>query len=275
MTEKISAEAGIKGGKLEVTGKAASRLGHQLADLISPFSEVAGAAGDHINVWRQASLLRSLELAHKIAEAKGIAIKPVSPKFLIPWAEKASLEEDDQLAELWAVLLLSSMGDYDSTSNWVANVLSEIGPLEAKILKTTFESYNAYFDNSGFDEDNYHNVSALSVIQIVEDTELLLLVDTIDQSIKKVENFFDDNDFIMVPLRCHCRDPHTKYSSNISASSHLLREVELFAVEYLVTKGLFTKFTLQFHIDGSVFTSYSIESARLSPSGWKFMKRVT
>ena len=77
----------------------------------------------------------------KITEQQ-IAIEPVAPKTLTYWVEKASLEDNDALAEKWANLLISSMGDFDSTSIWSANVLSELGKPEAELMEELIKRYH-------------------------------------------------------------------------------------------------------------------------------------
>lgn len=134
INDEFSIEVGPKGGKLSLKGSSASRSSEQWADLFSPFSEIGGAIGDHIRIWRATSVACALEKAHAKAEKRGIDIRPASPKFLVHWAEKASLEDSEDLSDLWANLLLSAMGDFDSESLWCVNLLSEIGPTEARLL---------------------------------------------------------------------------------------------------------------------------------------------
>lgn len=132
--DEISAEASAQGGKLTAKGDGAARITNSVADLISPFSEIGGAIGEHIRVWRDYSLARTTARARELASQNNIEIRPVHPKALIPWAEGASREDDEILQEKWANLLLNSMGDFDASSVWAANLLSELGPREAQLL---------------------------------------------------------------------------------------------------------------------------------------------
>jgi hypothetical protein len=132
--DRISAEITPTGGSLEVKGDGAGRLTNQLADLLSIFSEPVGYLGDKFRVWRQVAVIRSLQRAQEIAQESGLALQPVSPKFLVNWVEKASLEDDDLLTDRWARLLLSGMGRSDHSHFWATNVLAELSPEEAKIL---------------------------------------------------------------------------------------------------------------------------------------------
>lgn len=132
--DKIGVE--VKPGSVAVSasGKAARRLGTQLADLISPFSGTFGLVGDHLQNYRQICAIKALVHAKQLAEEAGLEIHPVHPKFLLTWTEKASLEDDDELSKKWGNLLLSSMGDFDNQSIWAANILSEMGPDDALFL---------------------------------------------------------------------------------------------------------------------------------------------
>lgn len=133
--DEISAEASAKGGKLTAKGDGAARITNSVADLMSPFSEIGGAIGEHIRVWRDYSLAKTTARARELASQNGIDLKPVHPKALIPWAEGASREDDEAIQEKWARLLLNSMGDYNASSVWASNILGEIGSKEAALLE--------------------------------------------------------------------------------------------------------------------------------------------
>ena len=65
----------------------------------------------------------------------GTNANPIPTKALIPILEKASLEEPDSvLIEAWGNLLASASADYDAEVITFADVLSRIGPREAKII---------------------------------------------------------------------------------------------------------------------------------------------
>ena len=131
-TDSVTAEIKPRSGKLSAERE---QLSSQLADLISPFSEVMGAAGDHMKIWRKSSVVEKLAVAHRKAVEREIDIRPVAPKTLVHWAEKASLENDVKLSEKWANLLLTSMGDeFEASSVWATDVLAQLGAPEAKVL---------------------------------------------------------------------------------------------------------------------------------------------
>ena len=55
--------------------------------------------------FRAATFNTICELSNKYAEQQGIEIKPTPPKFLLPFIEKASLEDDTELQKKWMVLI--------------------------------------------------------------------------------------------------------------------------------------------------------------------------
>ena len=95
------------------------------------------------------------QIARKARErlaAEGIQPMPLPNKFLIPFLEKASLEEEDsELVDRWADLLASASAHPDRRHPRYPQILSEITSREARILRqvarTGFnESQNPYYD---------------------------------------------------------------------------------------------------------------------------------
>ncbi len=108
-----------------------------VADLFSPLTEIAGAIGDQVRVYRELNLKRSLARAKKTAEEEGIELSPPPLKFLVPYMEQCSLEPDDdeELASMWTNLLVSSATKYESEHNLFLRILGEMTSNEAKALQ--------------------------------------------------------------------------------------------------------------------------------------------
>lgn len=105
-----------------------------------------GLIGDKLAYYR---LERAIELQHKVErrlKEKGInARKYVPVSFGLPVLEKASIEEDDGLQQLWANLLANSMDPkYEGkiSRNFIS-ILSDIEPIDARILDTVIREYLA------------------------------------------------------------------------------------------------------------------------------------
>lgn len=89
--------------------------------------------------FRLATFNAICEYANKYAEKMGIEIKPTPPKFLLPFIEKASLEDDIDLQKKWAKLLVEAGKEYNSVYIQYANILSQISGEEAKVLKDIYD----------------------------------------------------------------------------------------------------------------------------------------
>ena len=79
--------------------------------------------------------------ARVVADQKGIEAHEVPLKFLVPFLEKASLEqENSELTHAWANLLVAAADEYDVVYQAYSNVLSQLGPAEVGIVKEFFEA---------------------------------------------------------------------------------------------------------------------------------------
>jgi hypothetical protein len=111
--------------------------------LLSPITHWAGLKGDQLAHKRQLLRIQQEETLAEIArrampriEALRKPIKPVPAKFLVPFLEKASLEEpDSRLVELWASLLVSAAKDYNPHFVHFANIISQLSAPQAKIFE--------------------------------------------------------------------------------------------------------------------------------------------
>lgn len=135
--DKFNIEVSGTGAKIATAGHGANRLTNALADFVSPVTETTGLVGDFLRYARdETRLLHTLRLARKKLDAEDRPADPVSKKFLVQWIEGASYEEDDNLSELWANLLVNSSGTFDSGSVWAAGILRAIGSKEGALIET-------------------------------------------------------------------------------------------------------------------------------------------
>jgi hypothetical protein len=105
-----------------------------------------GLIGDKLAYYR---LERAIELQQKVEKRlkeKGIDAKKYIPvSFGLPIFERATIEEDDNLQQLWANLLANSLDPkYGGkiTRNFVT-ILSDIEPIDARILDLVVREYVA------------------------------------------------------------------------------------------------------------------------------------
>lgn len=125
-----------------------------VCDLFSPLTELSGAIGDHIKIYRKLSVLKALKRAKNIAEKDNLQLETPPLKFLIPYLENVSLEEEknDTLIELWAKLLVSSSTSFQREYTLFIRILNELSSIEAKIFNyiaksSIHDSYKGYISH--------------------------------------------------------------------------------------------------------------------------------
>ncbi len=105
-----------------------------LTKISQPAVEVSGIVGDSLRYVRWKNSLDILEKAKNISAAKGIEPSKVPTKFLIPFLEESSLEDDDGLKNMWAALLANSSGNFSDKHKLYKDILSELSFDEAKFI---------------------------------------------------------------------------------------------------------------------------------------------
>lgn len=120
----------------EVWGDVAGLLGQ----VFGPAGQAGEWLSDKIRFYRFKSALKTLKKSKEIIEKEGVVIKELPIKFLIPFLEKCSLEEEDsELINKWANLLVSAGSEYKTNHPAFVDILSQIGPSEARLLKRIWE----------------------------------------------------------------------------------------------------------------------------------------
>jgi hypothetical protein len=137
--DRFRVKAGTDAVEVEASGNAASRLANSLADALSPFTGLLGAAGDELHYFRIARREKALSTvmrAKRLRETYGIPERPVSPKILAPWLEGASLEDDgkNDISEIWARLLATSPEEFSAEYAYFIDILRKIGAEDARTL---------------------------------------------------------------------------------------------------------------------------------------------
>ncbi len=120
----------------EIPAKSSGRLIDAVTDIFRPYSESRGLKADQIRLQREDVLL---EIAKKAAERiaiENLSIHALPNKFLIPFMEKASLEDGDSiLMDRWADLLVSSTIDPNKAHPKYVQILSEMTATDASLLR--------------------------------------------------------------------------------------------------------------------------------------------
>ncbi|WP_417483029.1 Abi-alpha family protein [Maricaulis sp.] len=125
-------------GKVDVTvgERSVDKLIDAVVDTFSPATEVLGALGDAVRLGRVEMAARITVRAKQIADANGLRLLAPPLKFLVPYYERASLEEDDtELTELWAQLLVSSGSDPRNARPIYVDILSKMSASAALVFR--------------------------------------------------------------------------------------------------------------------------------------------
>ncbi len=99
-------------------------------------SEIGEALADHVRAYRARNIKNIIEKAE--ISADGRFIEPLPPRISIPLIESASLEDNEILQEMWANLLVDAATHLSSRHNIFVDIMSQIGPEEAKFLELIF-----------------------------------------------------------------------------------------------------------------------------------------
>lgn len=133
VSSPISLKAEIK---TEIPSESSGRLLDALTDIIRPFTETRGLRADVIRLQREEVLIEIAKRALERARIENTELHPVPNKFLVPFLEKASLEDiESPLIDKWAELLHSAASSYDAAMVRFTSVLAEIGPKELEFLE--------------------------------------------------------------------------------------------------------------------------------------------
>ncbi len=129
---KAIAEAGKSGIEAARAG------GGFFAKIFGGALEEYGAAWrDKAAYFRWKNLNDILEKAEAISGGDTEKLRPLRLSLAIPIIEKASLEDDPSLQDMWAALIANSASsdDGDQNTKIFADVLASLSPLDARLLK--------------------------------------------------------------------------------------------------------------------------------------------
>lgn len=108
--------------------------------LLGPVAEAADFLGDKVRFYRWKSAMKVIARARQISAETGIEPNPVPIKFLVPFLEKCSLEEEtSELGEYWAHLLAKAATFPEAKNSLYVHILAEISAGEARLLSQMAE----------------------------------------------------------------------------------------------------------------------------------------
>lgn len=131
---------------VKAADEATKEIAKGLASVLTvPANELGNYIADKIRFLRFRSLLNVLKKAEQLCDEQGTKLKAPAIKFLVPFAEAASLEDedDDDIQNLWANLLKSSTDLEIGDSLMFVSFLKRIGGREVELLKELIEGGRA------------------------------------------------------------------------------------------------------------------------------------
>jgi hypothetical protein len=157
----VKVEFGAK-ASLEIKGEIPTEsmggLVNALTDAIRPWTEARGLKADQIRLQREDIALEIVQKARRRMALECIEAKPLSSKLLIPFLEKASLEDDDEaLREAWAALLVSTTRTENARHLTFVDILGRISSEELRLLERVCFAYERFPERSyagGHTEEN-------------------------------------------------------------------------------------------------------------------------
>lgn len=130
----------------KTTGKAvdaASKLGQFFARFVAgPAEQASGIVTDHLKFLRWERQVRLKRRMEEIMDEHGISepTRRVPMKVAVPILEAASMEEEDELQDIWARLFVNAADAASGVevSHSLITILKDFGSLEARILGTIY-----------------------------------------------------------------------------------------------------------------------------------------
>lgn len=105
--------------------------------VLPPIEELGLLVRDQISYWRFNNQIKILNKAKSICEKNKINVKAIPPKLLCPYLENASLEDDDELQDKWAILLVNMVDSQQNIQNHVfPYILSQLSKDEFNLLES-------------------------------------------------------------------------------------------------------------------------------------------
>lgn len=135
-----------------------------------PIEEMGLLFSDNVKVWRLRNQVRNLERVREIVRKGNITTKQVNMKVLFPYLEAVSLEEDEELHEMWANLFVNYIDAESKLEITVfPEILKQLSTKDVQILKD-FYNGDVYYDNYGLprrkDFDKLMNYTPIEVANL-------------------------------------------------------------------------------------------------------------
>jgi hypothetical protein len=181
--------------------------------ILGPLAEIGNLFSEKVRFLRWKSAAKTLNRAAEIVKEMGISPREIPIKFLVPFIEDASLEEEESLLiEQWASLLASASEGFASLHVAIKDVLKNISSKEAMLI----ERLGATIDSKLFEDKVssyqiiYHiNVNIRSVIEhysrdfevAMSDTDMDILFNELVKALVRGAKMWARLHFSLAPAR--------------------------------------------------------------------------
>ena len=140
---------------LDVTEK----VGGFVAKVIGePVECAVGMLSDKLRFMRWERQIRMVDKCEEIIKKRKIEgrLRPVPPKLALPIMENASLEENDQLQDLWANLLSSALDPsfMEPVRSAFIDIIKQLEVIDAHILNFLYKSYRSALSRKEINEND-------------------------------------------------------------------------------------------------------------------------
>lgn len=138
--------------KTEIPPEASGNALNALVDVFRPFTEARGLKADQIRLQREDVLFEIAKKARERLAIENGEHHPLPNKFLIPFMEKASLENiGSELIDRWADLLAGGSSEPNKAHPRFVQILSELTSNEVNVLRQlALHAHNK--NNNGYSE---------------------------------------------------------------------------------------------------------------------------
>ncbi|MEP1421446.1 MAG: hypothetical protein ABJK59_06720 [Erythrobacter sp.] len=237
-------------------------------------TEIGEAFADKVRSYRKANFSAVLAKAEeKIGSAE---FEELPLRFSIPFAEKASLSDDDSLTDMWATLLASAATSFEPEHISFVNILARLSPAEAKLLSSLvptddpslpkIKSVAPKFAIFRGRTDGGKDAIADSIAQIARDN---MQPDGLsDQGKVAAERIVGGEFSNLVVEWISLRKATTGFSPAWTASNAELIEkyvsIDLLQAEGLVTRSLLQRSSVSFEVSTTIVSATAL--------GWMFVQ---
>jgi hypothetical protein len=110
-----------------------------------PLHELGLLAQDHVRFWRLKNQVRIVCKAREFLESNGIKPQKIHIKTLAPLLEYGSLEEDETLQNMWAMLLAKAFDPQENynLTNMFIEIMRQLSPIEVRLLDLLFNTWKS------------------------------------------------------------------------------------------------------------------------------------